>query len=97
MQAALSAPRRGVLAMSYTRSPTIVEERQPRADLHWAAFNDRALAHVAVVPAKMPVVIVNRASAYASGNRCGASQPQPTINFDSSLRISDGDRRRFFA
>lgn len=95
VQAALPGPGQGVLAMSYTSCPTIFDVRQPRADLHCAAFNDWALAHMAAVPATVPVIIVNRASAYAFGNRYGASEPQPSIYFDSNLHKKDNDYSQF--
>ncbi len=81
--------------MSYTGCQTIFDVRQPRADLHCAAFNDWALTHMAAVPATVPVIIVNRASAYAFGNRYGAHEPQSVIYFDSALRTPDRGYSRF--
>ena len=81
--------------MSYTSCPTIFDVRQPRADLHCAAFNEWALAQMAAVPATVPVIIVNRASAYAFGNRYDAHEPQPAIHFDSGLRTPDKGYSQF--
>lgn len=86
VQAALPNTKDGVLGMSYTSCPTLLGVRQERKDLHCAAFNEWALQQMAALPADVPVLIVNRASAYLHGNQYGAAEVNPIIYFDSTLR-----------
>lgn len=89
VQAALTESGQGVLAMSYTSCPTVFGIRQPRQDLHCAAFNEWALAQMADVQATVPVILVSRASAYLYGNAYGANKPQPIVYFDDDQSTSD--------
>lgn len=86
VQAALQDPQDGVLGMSYTSCPTLLGVRQERKDLHCAEFNEWALQQMASLPAQVPVLIVNRGSAYLHGNLYGATEVNPSIYFDSTLR-----------
>lgn len=81
--------------MNYSGFPTIFEVRQPRGDLHCAAFNEWALQQMASVPSDVPVIIANRASAYLYGNRYGAHTLDPIIFFDSTLRKLDKGYHQF--
>jgi hypothetical protein len=63
--------------------------RQERKDLHCAQFNEWAMAQMEELPANVPVIIVNRSSAYLYGNKYGAHALHPSIYFDDTPRKLD--------
>jgi peptidoglycan/LPS O-acetylase OafA/YrhL len=85
VQASLSNPEDGVLGMSYTSCPTLFDVRQERKDLHCAQFNEWAMSKIGKLPSTVPVIIVNRASAYLYGNTYGANTIKPSIYFGNTL------------
>lgn len=86
LQAAMSSPDDGVLAFSYTSCPTLFGAKTRREDLQCGAFNDWVLAQISELPADLPVVIVNRSSAYIFGRSHirGATATPPSIYFEAS-------------
>ena len=82
VQAALNEPEDGVLSMSYTSCPTLFGVQQERKDLHCSAFNEWAMSEISKLPAKVPVIIANRSSAYLYGNKYGSHQFSPEIYFE---------------
>jgi peptidoglycan/LPS O-acetylase OafA/YrhL len=89
VQAGQTDPQDGVLGMSYTSCPTLFGVRQERKDLQCAQFNEWAMAEMEKLPASVPVVIVNRSSAYLFGLAYGAHTLNPSIYFDDTARKLD--------
>jgi hypothetical protein len=89
VQAAQIDPKDGVLGMSYTSCPTLFGVRQERKDLHCAEFNEWAMTEMEKLPANVPVIIVNRSSAYLFGLSYGAHTLNPSIYFDDTPRKLD--------
>jgi peptidoglycan/LPS O-acetylase OafA/YrhL len=83
--AAQSNPQDGVLGMSYTSCPTLFGVQQERKDLHCAEFNEWALAKIEKLPVTVPVIIVNRSSAYLYGNLFNSSKLKPSIYFNNKF------------
>ena len=78
----------GLLTFTYTSCPTIfgVKKRE-RADLKCAEFNDWVLQQIDKVPSSVPLIVVNRSSAYIFGS----SRPdeisfgKPSAYFDNPV------------
>lgn len=83
LQAALPSASDGVLAFSYTSCPTLFGARLRRTDLQCGEFNDWVLQQISELPAHVPVVVVNRSSAYLFGNEhiLGSATQPPSIYF----------------
>jgi hypothetical protein len=89
VHAAQTDPQDGVLGMSYTSCPTLFGVRQERKDLHCAQFNEWAMAQMGKLPSSVPVIIVNRSSAYLFGLSYGTHTLNPSIYFDNTPRKLD--------
>ncbi len=83
IQASLPSPRYGVLAFTYSSCPTIFGVKHNRSDIKCAEFNDWVLAELRKQPSDIPLVIVNRASAYVFGSHIlnDPSYNKPSIFF----------------
>lgn len=95
VQAALPSPDDGVLALSYTSCPTLFGARHQLAHLECAGFNAWAKAQIDALPVNVPLIIVNRSSAYVFGNSHipGAAWAPPSIGFaDLPPAALDGPR-----
>lgn len=84
VHAALPSPTDGVLAFSYTSCPTIFGAHHVRPELECAAFNEWVRTQLEALPASVPVIVVNRSSAYLFGRSHlpGAEAKPPSIFFD---------------
>ncbi len=89
VQATQTDTQDGVLGMSYTSCPTLFGVRQERKDLHCAEFNEWAMRQMVAYPSDVPVIIVNRSSAYLFGNRYGSHELNPNIYFDNNSKKLD--------
>ncbi|NMG55436.1 acyltransferase family protein [Aromatoleum aromaticum] len=84
VQAALASPQEGVLAFSYTSCPTLFGVQHPQADLKCAAFNEWVMQQIKVLPSEVPVIVVNRGSAYPFGSEQNPNpkNSRPLVYFD---------------
>jgi hypothetical protein len=84
IQASLTSQNDGVLAFTYSSCPTIFGVQLERKDLKCAEFNEWVLNEIRNQPSDLPLVIVNRLSAYVFGSHIesDSSYNKPLIFFD---------------
>lgn len=87
MQQALDDPKAGVLSFSYSWCPTIFGVKKTGQDDQCAGFNEWMLEQIASIPADVPLVIVNRTSAYPFGWHQPGDKDfgRPKVYFDSPV------------
>jgi len=86
VRAALPSPTDGVLAFSYTSCPTIFGAHHVGPKLECAGFNEWVRVQIEALPVSVPVIVVNRSSAYPFGRSHiqGAEAEPPSIFFDDA-------------
>ena len=68
VQEALPDPNFGILTFTYTSCPTLFDVKiKNRPDIRCSEFNEWVMREIAQLPKEIPLIIVNRTSAYVFG------------------------------
>lgn len=92
VQAALPLASQGVLAMSQNSCPTIFGVQTKNSGYRCALFNEWAMTQMAILPATVPVIIINRSSFYPFGNDADSNTPAPVIYFEGEKSLPENEQ-----